>query len=77
MADNDSFYLLQGYSGSTVVMRLQLLREGGQYKVRAQSLNDASAWVYSSKVIVSDDVRYAEIDWQASTASSAALRCPA
>jgi RHS repeat-associated protein len=71
MADNDSFYLLQGYGGSTVVMRLQLLRESGQYKVLAQSLTDASAWVYSSKVVVSDDVHYVEVDWQVSTGAGA------
>jgi len=71
MASNDAHYLFYGYTGtSTVVLRIELRYFGG-YQLRAALRNDASTWTTSNWFGLSDAPHYLELDWRASTSSTA------
>jgi uncharacterized protein YjiK len=66
MANGDSHYIFQGYSGtSTAVLRVQFRFSGGSYQVRAALRNDASSWANINWFTISDAPHVIELDWQA------------
>ncbi len=69
MANNNAFYLLYGYSGSTVVLRAELgFTTAGGYRLQVSAVNNASTWTYSGWVSVTDAPHYLELDFQSGTA---------
>ncbi len=60
-----------GYSGATVVVRLELYYSSGSYKIRARVLKDDSSWTYGSYVNISDASHYIELDWMAASSQGA------
>ena len=60
-----------GYSGATVVVRLELYYSSGSYKIRARVLKDDSSWTYGSYINISDASHYIELDWQAASSQGA------
>jgi hypothetical protein len=72
MLDNEDFYLLHGYSGtSTVTLRIKFRQSSGAYQIQSSLLNDSSTWILSSWITISDAPHSIELDWQASTAVGA------
>ena len=65
------FAMIAGYSGTTPVMRVDLLYSSGSYKVRARILKDDGTWLYGSYTNISDAPHYLELDWKAATAPGA------
>lgn len=71
MANGDWHDLLQGYAGSTAVVRVQFGFFAGDYLVRASLLNDGINWTNTPWFILSDAAHAVEIDWRAATSPSA------
>ena len=72
MANNDAHYLMYGYTGpSTIVMRLELRYNKGNYQLRAALRNDGGGWNNSSWFTMTDVSHFVEIDWRASTSVGA------
>lgn len=71
MGNGDWHDIFQGYSGSTTVVRLQFGFFAGNYLVRASLLNDGTTWTNSPWFSLADTGHFIELDWRASTSSSA------
>jgi pectate lyase len=72
MANDDSFAILVGYTDrSTEILRVGLRRSSGNYQVRGRLLTDGSAWLNTNWFTISDASHFIELDWRASTDSSA------
>jgi YD repeat-containing protein len=71
MATNDAFVVFQAYTGTTQMMRVELVRAAAGYQLRVAARNDASSWSTSPAVAISGGVQWVEIDWQRSTGPGA------
>lgn len=71
MATNDAFVLFQAYTGTTQMMRVELVRAAAGYQLRVAARNDASTWSTSPAVAITGGVQWVEIDWQRSTGPGA------
>jgi hypothetical protein len=69
MANGDAHILLRGYSGSTIVLRVEFGFSAGAYQLRVALLNDGTGWTESSWFPLSDAPHAIELDWWAATAS--------
>jgi hypothetical protein len=69
MANGDTHLLLRGYSGSTIVLRVEFGFSAGGYQIRAALLSDNSSWTESNFFPISDDPHFIELDWRAATAA--------
>ncbi len=65
MASGDIFDLLQGYTSSTNVFRIQMQKSGSTYQVRIGERNDAGAWTDSAWHNLASGWNGLEIDYQA------------
>lgn len=63
------FYGVQG--GGTAIMRIGFQKVGNKYQLRASLLNDATTWKFTKWVTISNAWHALEVDWQASTTTSA------
>lgn len=63
------FYGVQG--GGTAIMRIGFQKVGNKYQLRASLLNDATTWTFTKWVTISNAWHALEVDWQASTTTSA------
>jgi len=71
MASGNAHYIFYGYSGSTVVLRLEFRKSSSIYQLRAELVNDSSTWKTSNWFTISDAPHFVELDWQKATASGA------
>jgi tartrate-resistant acid phosphatase type 5 len=72
MASNDAHYIFFGYSStSTPVLRIEFRLSKGSYQLRTALRNDSNSWTSSSWITISDASHFIEMDWRASTATSA------
>jgi hypothetical protein len=71
MGNGDWHDIFQGYSGGTVVVRVQFGFFAGEYLVRASLLNDGTTWTNSPWFSLTDMAHFIELDWQASSSPGA------
>jgi len=73
MASGDSHIILSTLMGtSTAVLRMEFGQMAGNYQIRVRVLlDDASTWVNTNWVTISDAPHSIEFDWQAATAAGA------
>jgi hypothetical protein len=67
MASGDNHFILYGYSGSKVVLRVQFRFSSGVYQMRAGLQNNSSTWTDTSYVAINDAPHAIEVDWRAAT----------
>jgi hypothetical protein len=67
MANGDSHILFRGYSGSTIVLRVEFGFSAGVYQLRAALLNDGTTWTESNWFTLSDAPHAIELDWRAAS----------
>ncbi len=68
MVSGNSHYIFYGYSGTTVVMRLEFRFYSGMYQLRAALVNDSTSWTTSNWFTITDEVHFIELSWAAATA---------
>jgi len=72
MASGNAHNIFRGFAGtSTNVLRLDFRNSLGSYQLRMSLLNDASAWIYTGWITISDSPHSIEFDWRASAAVGA------
>ncbi len=72
MLNKEDFYLFQGYTSTSVaVVRVKLAYVNSKYQLMASVLNDSGVWVYTSLFPISDAPHFIELDWQASSSTTA------
>jgi RHS repeat-associated protein len=72
MNGGDAHYLFYaGNRDSTVIVRIELRYNYGDYQVRAEALNDTGGWNSSPWVAITDGPHALEFNWQAATAVGA------
>jgi hypothetical protein len=71
MTSGDNHFILYGYSGTKVVLRVQFRFYKGAYQIRAGLQNNAATWTDASYVTLSDAPHAIEVDWRAATGSGA------
>jgi RHS repeat-associated protein len=72
MADGDAFYLFYGLQGSTTtIFRIEINSVQGDYQIRAEAANDSSGWSSTPWTILTDQMHYIEINWQAASSAGA------
>jgi len=72
MAHGDAHYLFYAANRDGVVVgRVEFRFSAGDYQVRAEAVNDATAWSSSPWVTITDGPHALEIDWQAASAVGA------
>jgi len=72
MADGDTHFIFNGFEGtSTAVTRVDFRRSAGAYQIRARVLDDASNWIDTAWLTLSDASHFIELDWKAASAAGA------
>jgi hypothetical protein len=71
MPDMSSIQILNGRSGSTAVLVVEMRIINGEYQVRVLALTDGGTWRIGSYFPISDGEHTIELDWQAATAEGA------
>jgi hypothetical protein len=69
MADTNAHALFYGYSGTSVVIRVDLLYARGGYQLKAGIFNDSKSWKYSGSIAIDDNPHFIELDWKAATSA--------
>lgn len=74
MANNNAHYIFQGFTGSsTVVLRLEFtFTTADGYRLRVEALNNATSWISSAWVNISDAPHNIELDWKSAASGSVA-----
>jgi hypothetical protein len=71
MSNGNSHYILYGYSGSLIVVRIEFLRSNGYYLLRVHILADGNSWRTTNWIYITDAPHAVEISWLASSAVGA------
>jgi hypothetical protein len=73
MSSGKAHFILDGMYLDTndAILRIELIYENGQYKLRTRVMKDNYAYINSSKYVISDDWHVVEVEWQASSAPGA------
>jgi PKD repeat protein len=71
MVSGNAHFILYGYQGTTVVLRLEFRRSSGLYQLRASLLKDGTGWVFSPYITIGDAPHEIVLDWQAASAVGA------
>jgi hypothetical protein len=71
MANGDAHIIFRGYSGSTIVLRVEFGFSAGTYQLRAALLNDGTGWMESTWFTLADAPLAIELDWRAASAVGA------
>lgn len=71
MADGDAHILFRGYSGSTIVLRVEFGFSAAGYQLRTAFLNDGTTWTENDWFPLTDTPHSIEFDWRAATGEGA------
>jgi hypothetical protein len=71
MTNGGAHILFRGYSGSTIVLRVEFGFSAGTDQLRVALLNDGTTWTESNWFTLTDAPHAIELDWRAATGSGA------
>jgi hypothetical protein len=72
MGRNDAHFILHGLNAAgTVVMQVELRKNGNNYQISASLVNDSTGFTNSGWFTITDALHFIELDWRGSTAVGA------
>jgi DNA-binding beta-propeller fold protein YncE len=71
MADGSAHFLLNGFMGTSPVLRVEFRSSAGTYQLRGRLLDDSGTWRNTAWVSIADAPNAVELDWRAASGAGA------